>query len=79
MFQLTINYHYHSGVINCAHSVIERIMHFWPDTIDSLQPEQGVVDSLKPVFFRGWDQDTVRCKQILFGKTYVIVRCPLHF
>ncbi|KAG2132369.1 hypothetical protein DEU56DRAFT_859536 [Suillus clintonianus] len=67
MFQLAINYRSHGGIVNCAHSVIELITKFWPNTIDNLQPEKGVVDGLKPVFFTGWDKDTVRYEQFLFG------------
>ncbi|KAI6165391.1 hypothetical protein EDD17DRAFT_226022 [Pisolithus thermaeus] len=66
-FQLAINYRSHGGIVNCAHSVIELISHFWPNSIDSLQPEHGIVDGLKPVFFTGWDKDTVRYEQFLFG------------
>ncbi|KAG2070627.1 hypothetical protein BDR04DRAFT_1099616 [Suillus decipiens] len=67
MFQLAINYRSHGGIVNCAHSVIELITTFWPNTIDNLRPEKGVVDGLKPVFFTGWDKDTVRYEQFLFG------------
>jgi tetratricopeptide (TPR) repeat protein len=67
MFQLAINYRSHGGIVNCAHSVIELITRFWPNTIDNLRPEKGVVDGLKPVFFTGWDKDTVRYEQFLFG------------
>ena len=70
-FQLAINYRSHGGIVNCAHTVIECITKFWPDAIDDLQPEHGVVDGLKPVFFHGWDQDTVRYEQFLFGASYV--------
>ena len=70
-FQLAINYRSYGGIVNCAHTVIERITKFWPDAIDNLQPERGVVDGLKPVFFRGWDQATVRYEQFLFGASYV--------
>ncbi|KIJ59804.1 hypothetical protein HYDPIDRAFT_118051 [Hydnomerulius pinastri MD-312] len=66
-FQLAVNYRSHGGIVNCAHSVIERITRFWPDAIDGLQPEHGIVDGLKPVFFHGWDRDTVRYEQFLFG------------
>ncbi|KIJ60092.1 hypothetical protein HYDPIDRAFT_32519 [Hydnomerulius pinastri MD-312] len=66
-FQLAINYRSHGGIVNCAHSVIERITRFWPDAIDSLQPEHGIVDGLKPVFFRGWDRDTIKYEQFLSG------------
>ncbi|KAF9229832.1 hypothetical protein BS17DRAFT_744362 [Gyrodon lividus] len=67
VFQLAVNYRSHGGIVNCAHTVIERITRFWPDAIDGLQPEHGIVDGLKPVFFHGWDKDTVRYEQFLFG------------
>ena len=70
-FQLVVNYRSHGGIVNCAHTAIERITKFWPGAIDGLQPEHGVVDGLKPVFFRSWDQDTVRYEQFLFGASYV--------
>ncbi|KIK18633.1 hypothetical protein PISMIDRAFT_109068 [Pisolithus microcarpus 441] len=66
-FQLAINYRSHGGIVNCAHSVIELISHFWPHSIDSLQPERGIVDGLKPVFFSGWDKPTAHYEQFLFG------------
>ncbi|KAH6917673.1 hypothetical protein BKA70DRAFT_1178689 [Coprinopsis sp. MPI-PUGE-AT-0042] len=66
-FQLAINYRSHGGIVRCAHSVIELITHFWPYAIDSMAPEQGIVDGLKPVFFSGWDTNTVRYEQFLFG------------
>ncbi|KAG2023736.1 hypothetical protein CC2G_001355 [Coprinopsis cinerea AmutBmut pab1-1] len=66
-FQLAINYRSHGGIVQCAHSVIELITHFWPYAIDSMAPEQGIVDGAKPVFFSGWDTNTVRYEQFLFG------------
>jgi hypothetical protein len=77
-FQLAINRRSHGGIVNCAHTVIERITRFWPDAIDILQPEHGVVDGLKPVFFRGWDQDTVRYEQSLFGESGSRVEFGAH-
>ena len=66
-FQLAINYRSHGGIVSCAHSVVELITTFWPYAIDTLSREEGVVDGLKPVFFHGWDSDTVRYEQFLFG------------
>ncbi|KAF9230368.1 hypothetical protein BU15DRAFT_69253, partial [Melanogaster broomeanus] len=68
-FQLAINHRSHGGIVNCAHAVIELISRFWPNSIDGLQPEHGIVDGLKPVFFHGWDKDTVRYEQFLFGSS----------
>ncbi|KAI6021206.1 P-loop containing nucleoside triphosphate hydrolase protein [Pisolithus marmoratus] len=83
-FQLTINYRSHGGILNCTRSVVELISHFWPNSIDSLQPEHGIVDGLKPIFFTGRDKDTFPCEQFLsrargshkgFGaRQYILVR-----
>ncbi|KAI6165387.1 hypothetical protein EDD17DRAFT_225222 [Pisolithus thermaeus] len=66
-FQLAINYRSHGGIVNCAHSVIELISHFWPNSIDHLQPEHGIVDGSKPVFFMGWGKDTTHYQEFFFG------------
>ncbi|KAJ7037374.1 hypothetical protein C8F04DRAFT_1393598 [Mycena alexandri] len=67
MFQLTVNYRSHQGIVNCARSIIEVITQLWPDSIDSLDPEEGTVDGLRPIFFRNWDSENVESKQFLFG------------
>lgn len=70
-FQLVDNYRSHGGIVNSAHTVIERITRFWPDAIDALQPEHGIVEGSKPVFFRDCDQGTARYKHFILGKSYV--------
>lgn len=67
-FHLATNYRSHAGIVDCAHSVIELITQFWPHAIDALSREQGMIHGLKPVFFSGWDQDSVRYEQFLFGE-----------
>ncbi|THU96851.1 hypothetical protein K435DRAFT_754482 [Dendrothele bispora CBS 962.96] len=67
IFQLAVNYRSHAGIVNCAHSVIDLISHFWKDSIDKLAPEKGVVDGLKPVFFVGWDECSASLEHFLFG------------
>ena len=67
MFQLTMNYRSHAGIINCAHSVIELITTLWPDAIDKLEPEKGTIHGSRPVFFTNWDLDDIHSKQFLFG------------
>ncbi|EIN13316.1 P-loop containing nucleoside triphosphate hydrolase protein [Punctularia strigosozonata HHB-11173 SS5] len=66
-FQLLVNYRSHGGIVKCASSLIRLIIDFWPYAIDMLDEERGVIDGLKPVFFHGWDKDTVRYEQFLFG------------
>lgn len=68
-FQLATNYRSHAGIVNCAHSIIELITRFWPYSIDNLAPERGIVEGLKPVFLHGWDDDSVRYEQFLFGSS----------
>ncbi|KAI0770957.1 hypothetical protein BD413DRAFT_613484 [Trametes elegans] len=68
-FHLAINYRSHAGIVDCAYSVIELITGFWPHAIDALGQETGMVGGLKPVFFSGWDQNTVRYEQFLFGES----------
>ncbi|KAJ7671910.1 hypothetical protein B0H17DRAFT_1141332 [Mycena rosella] len=66
-FQLTVNYRSHTGIVNCAHSVIEIITKLWPNAIDILDRERGTVDGLRPIFFINWDSQDVQSKQFLFG------------
>ncbi|KZT08921.1 uncharacterized protein LAESUDRAFT_675409 [Laetiporus sulphureus 93-53] len=68
-FQLAVNYRSHAGIVKCAHSVIELITKFWPHAIDNLAEERGIIEGLKPVFFTGWDEDSVRYEQFLFGES----------
>jgi hypothetical protein len=52
---------------------VQLILKFWPHAIDALTEEKGIVNGLKPVFFTGWDQDTVQYEQFLFGASYVVI------
>ncbi|PPQ78819.1 hypothetical protein CVT25_010688 [Psilocybe cyanescens] len=51
-FHLTVNYRSHSGIVNCAHSVIELISKYWPYSIDILPRERGNTDGVKPIFYQ---------------------------
>ena len=67
-FQLTTNFRSHGGIVRAAHAVVSLITMFWPNALDVLAPEHGVVDGIKPVFFSGWDADNVRYESFLFGE-----------
>ncbi|KAJ7794031.1 P-loop containing nucleoside triphosphate hydrolase protein, partial [Mycena olivaceomarginata] len=67
VFQLTVNYRSHAGIVNCARSVIDVITKLWPDAIDVLDGERGTVDGLRPIFFTNWESENVQFKQFLFG------------
>ncbi|KAI6000278.1 P-loop containing nucleoside triphosphate hydrolase protein [Pisolithus marmoratus] len=53
LFELAINYRSHSGIVNCAQSVVKLITDFWPKSIDILNPESAILGGPKPVFFVG--------------------------
>lgn len=67
-FTLSINYRSHGGIIDCAHSVVQLLTELWPDSIDTLDREQGLVDGPKPNFFSGWDTESAHYEQFLFGE-----------
>ncbi|KAJ3722275.1 hypothetical protein C8R42DRAFT_580360, partial [Lentinula raphanica] len=68
-FQLAVNYRSHSGIVNCASSVIKLITHFWQNSIDQLTPEKGVVVGTKPLFFIGWEDDSVILNHFIYGNS----------
>ena len=65
-YELVVNHRSHGGIVNCARSVTDLIMLYWPHSIDILQPERAFVDGPKPMFFS--NQGNV----ILFLKLLVI-------
>ncbi|KAI5988945.1 hypothetical protein F5J12DRAFT_915891 [Pisolithus orientalis] len=58
VFQLAINYRSHNGIVNCAQLVVKLITTFWPNSIDTLQPERAMLGGPKPIFFVGWQDET---------------------
>ncbi|TFK38653.1 hypothetical protein BDQ12DRAFT_630422 [Crucibulum laeve] len=78
MFQLTINYRSHGGIVNCANSIIDLITRFWPYAIDKLAQERGIVNGIKPIFLSSWDRDSIQYDQFLFGETGALVDFGAH-
>ncbi|KIY72673.1 hypothetical protein CYLTODRAFT_343644, partial [Cylindrobasidium torrendii FP15055 ss-10] len=64
-FTLDVNYRSHSGIVDCACSVIELIYKLWPNSIDKLAPEVGLIEGPKPVFFN--NRDHGQLQQFMFG------------
>nr|GAT61403.1 predicted protein [Mycena chlorophos] len=67
VFQLTTNYRSHTGIVNCARTLVDTITKLWPDSIDKLEPERGTVEGLIPIFFNSWEAETTEANQFLFG------------
>ncbi|KAG6331189.1 hypothetical protein ID866_7900 [Astraeus odoratus] len=65
--ELTANYRSHSGIVNCAQAVVGLIGRFWPNSIDSLRPEQGRTHGLKPIFFSDWEEGIFSPEQFFSG------------
>lgn len=58
-YELVVNYRSHGGIVNCARSVIELIVLYWPQSIDILSPERAFVDGPQPIFYS--NQGNVIC------------------
>ena len=54
-FCLTVNYRSHTGIVDCAHSLVELIDRYWPYSIDKLAPEEGLTVGPPPIFLAGKD------------------------
>ena len=52
-FELVLNHRSHSGIVNCARSIIELVTRYWPHSIDVLRPEGATTDGCRPTFFIG--------------------------
>jgi ATP-dependent exoDNAse (exonuclease V) beta subunit len=57
-FELNVNYRSHNGILKLAASVIKLLSDLFPDSIDKLTPEQGVVDGPQPFIFKGFQANT---------------------
>lgn len=59
-FCLTVNYRSHTGIVNCAHSIVELIQRYWPYSIDSLAPEKGLIAGPPPVIIAEQNSDDIQ-------------------
>lgn len=53
MFHLPVNYRSHSGITDCAHTVVELLTTLWPESIDKLSGHSGWREGPTPVFIKG--------------------------
>ncbi|KAF8641227.1 hypothetical protein AX17_000861 [Amanita inopinata Kibby_2008] len=66
-FCLSVNYRSHSGIVNCARSIVDLIHRYWPHSIDVLAPEAGLISGPLPIFLTECDKHDIRFGQFLFG------------
>ncbi|KAG8738664.1 hypothetical protein FRC10_006611 [Ceratobasidium sp. 414] len=50
-FDLTINFRSHSGIVNCAASIVEIVYRLFPDSIDKMPTETAIIDGPPPILF----------------------------
>ena len=65
-FQLTTNYRSHDGIVSCADTITQMLSYFWPESIDVLRREEGLVAGTSPIFFEGWEDGTSQFSKFLF-------------
>lgn len=49
LYQLTHNYRSHAGILRLASSVVDLLLHYFRDSFDKLQKDEGLFEGPKPV------------------------------
>ena len=66
-FHLTTNFRSHSGIVDCAYSLVKIIEKYWPSSIDYLPQEHGKTAGQKPLIFSS--DDSAELHRALFRDT----------
>lgn len=67
LFTLAVNYRSHTGITNFGNILVQSILKLFPDSIDRLPAEKGLVSGPKPVWLSGRDEDSFT--NFLFGES----------
>ncbi|CAE7234107.1 unnamed protein product [Rhizoctonia solani] len=65
LFHLSINYRSHGGIVDCASALVELVSRLFPNSIDKLKRETGLIDGPKPIFFSGWEHGSMQIDRFL--------------
>ncbi|KDN37507.1 hypothetical protein RSAG8_10106, partial [Rhizoctonia solani AG-8 WAC10335] len=65
LFHLSVNYRSHGGIVDCASALVELVSELFPNSIDKLKREAGLIEGPKPIFFSGWEQGSIQIDQFL--------------
>ena len=49
LYQLTYNYRSHAGILHLASSVVDLLLHHFPESFDKLEKDEGLFDGPRPV------------------------------
>ncbi|KAG8711949.1 hypothetical protein FRC08_015211 [Ceratobasidium sp. 394] len=66
-FKLTTNFRSHTGIVNCAASIVESIYRLFPNSIDRMPPETARVWGPPPVLFTDSNDDISFFKGFVLG------------
>ncbi|CAL8993557.1 unnamed protein product [Prunus brigantina] len=67
MFHLTQNFRTHAGILKLSQSIIELIYHFFPHSIDVLDPETSLIYGEAPVLLESGENENAIIK--IFGNS----------
>ncbi|CAE6529326.1 unnamed protein product [Rhizoctonia solani] len=65
LFHLSVNYRSHGGIVDCASAIVELVSELFPDSIDKLKRETGLIGGPRPIFFSGWESSSIPIEQFL--------------
>ncbi|KAL8812624.1 MAG: hypothetical protein Q9200_000883 [Gallowayella weberi] len=59
MFQLGLNYRSHDGIVTMGSFLMDLLWKTFPETVDKLQPEEGLLPGPMPIFFVDCEPDVL--------------------
>ncbi|KAG8760240.1 hypothetical protein FRC11_000711 [Ceratobasidium sp. 423] len=65
LFHLSVNYRSHSGIVDCAGAIVELVSELFPNSIDKLKRETGLIGGPRPIFFSGWEPGSIQIDRFL--------------
>ncbi|KAH7337929.1 hypothetical protein B0J17DRAFT_405385 [Rhizoctonia solani] len=78
LFHLSVNYRSHGGIVDCASAIVELVSELFPNSIDKLKKETGLIGGPRPTFFSGWEHSSIPIGQFLRDQDNVKVDFGAH-
>ncbi|CAE6448000.1 unnamed protein product [Rhizoctonia solani] len=73
LFHLSVNYRSHGGIVDCASALVELVSALFPNSIDVLKRETGLIEGPLPTFFSGWESSSIPIDRFLRNQDNVKV------
>ncbi|KAJ5109865.1 hypothetical protein N7532_002510 [Penicillium argentinense] len=68
-FTLGRNYRSHQGILSFASWVMRTLWTGFPETVDKLAPETGLIDGPRPIIFAGFDSSVLTARMMAGNRT----------